>query len=881
MRKVHAIFLLLFATWAFLGAGAESQALTVPECDVIVKWAREYQPGETWQVAPEIQLPIIFRADRSQAVFGKPALAFDRQEIGDLRRAVNTCAGAAQRRKDLETRNQLRHLNNLLAHDLSRAITSIDRAQSGVREALEQLQALPETSAKQQAVSSLIQSLKTGDTAPLAARFPQQVSYPIRKLSRFLPYLPSQEAAEMARQLKDKQGSVLAEATRTVSEQIANAPDTPEGMVAIRRALFDLRENYGDSVSPELLSQISRQAEERLSAIRNRALAEQQEGQSATIVPPTCVDLYRWGASEEGNGFVTLPSGSFRKVFTDERVLPVFHKSVGRWNEKDVSIYKSASQLCDEEWRGDVGSSAQLNRPSAGESDLVTWARRGRWIVGDERSLNQARSVLESYNRSLAELAALEKEVRAVEASEEGMKKLQSYERAPILQTVTPEDRTPFMRLVASKKREVSEILARERREREAVMLQEELDALKGSRTDQLKDLGALWKQREKSLSRLRTAGALEATREYDKVYKEDFGQAADRLLPEFKKDLARIPETAEGMKLARKLPEEATGIAQASRALPAYEKAAQLRAQDIAVELERVRCEKKLNTLDVSTSDSRHPLWLSSDNKTTLGQFICAVVDRGHEIAAYEGPGFFSGVHTLRMKLKTGGESEVLELKDQDFASEGKMLVGIKMTKDGMETDLSTAEWEAAAEALLSRAAERDFVVAGIKLGESTAKVEGLLVSRGMRKFGEVWVEQVPNARVRVIYQDFNGQVWKLFSAVEGINDAITAGLQNSIEEFGKPDEEHTVEDPSLGTGRVMVYHGDRNHADATLSMRIWDNVITWDLASEGVREEAVAEQKRAVERCNELANKPTAQLTTNDRIELLGCMGQLLQMK
>lgn len=437
------------------------------------------------------------------------------------------------------------------------------------------------------------------------------------------------------------------------------------------------------------------------------------------------------------------------------------------------------------------------------------------------------------------------------------------------------------MRLVASKKREVSEILARERREREAVMLQEELDALKGSRTDQLKDLGALWKQREKSLSRLRTAGAVEATREYDKVYKEDFGQAADRLLPEFKKDLARIPETAEGMKLARKLPEEATGIAQASRALPAYEKAAQLRAQDIAVELERVRCEKKLNTLDVSTSDSRHPLWLSSDNKTTLGQFICAVVDRGHEIAAYEGPGFFSGVHTLRMKLKTGGESEVLELKDQDFASEGKMLVGIKMTKDGMETDLSTAEWEAAAEALLSRAAERDFVVAGIKLGESTAKVEGLLVSRGMRKFGEVWVEQVPNARVRVIYQDFNGQVWKLFSAVEGINDAITAGLQNSIEEFGKPDEEHTVEDPSLGTGRVMVYHGDRNHADATLSMRIWDNVITWDLASEGVREEAVAEQKRAVERCNELANKPTAQLTTNDRIELLGCMGQLLQMK
>lgn len=656
--------------------------LTVPACDALLGWAKTYHPSRGTEIAPKVTLDNIFANDVSTKVFGKPALEWNRAEIGAVNKALAQCRGQYRKKRDKKAAQALRTARGRLGRSL-RVVTRyqerLDKNIENVRTRLQRYQPTPAS----------YRQLADFDTADeLTKRF------------RGLAGAPADKVEAIAKEVRDFRAKIRGDAVAEATKAIEGLPAETRSLLEINKQIDSVNANFGDAADSEDYKALTALAEKRRKTIREKVVAT--AGDTPPMIFPECDAFFTWAAATDMRQPIRTGTGSFYNTMMDDQLVPVFGRPLDKWTDDDVALFRDGMQGCMQRPR----TAAQTRQPGQYEAQQI-----GNFLPS-------ARAMLAKYKEANTALAEAGKKIKEAPATFAGIQTLYRLRSDPALAGLTPQDRQRLSRTIQFRQGQIANSILAESAKK--------LGEFKGG----LDDMKKIADYRNRTLASLGRLANPNQIKRFEASFRAQDAKVAAATLPEFKKKLAALPVRPESAKVAMKaandlvkprlsVPPPARGAIPTSP-FPAYvapfRDAAKARSEEIEAALHQMQCKKVLAEVDLSSSEAREPV-LGALGPTTMGDVVCRLVMSGGKFHDYDSPGLLGSDYKLKVTAGPGGY-QTITLHKAEYAPGKKALIGKSVADANTTHEMTVQQWQAYAAMLTGQSA-----AAGMKMLEQVFK--------------------------------------------------------------------------------------------------------------------------------------------------------------
>jgi hypothetical protein len=232
----------LVALAAVNGQSAWGEELDQPDCTQLEQWVAGHDPDASIEIAPKVQLDALLKDELVVPLFGRPVLSWKRSDFNLVKRWLNDCRKAANKRRDREMSQQL--YQGVRA--VSAAVGPLNRMQS-VRQSTEQkVQWLIDYRPVPQLPELLALAEKALQGEDVAAQLdPIQIGrglkQHVRSLQQAPEFLPATEIEPLIGRLSERRAALESELQDTAAEmeavkkELAEVPISAEGLAILDR----------------------------------------------------------------------------------------------------------------------------------------------------------------------------------------------------------------------------------------------------------------------------------------------------------------------------------------------------------------------------------------------------------------------------------------------------------------------------------------------------------------------------------------------------------------------------------------------------------------------------------------------------------------------
>ncbi|MEJ2591324.1 MAG: hypothetical protein P8178_07980 [Candidatus Thiodiazotropha sp.] len=309
-------------------------------------------------------------------------------------------------------------------------------------------------------------------------------------------------------------------------------------------------------------------------------------------------------------------------------------------------------------------------------------------------------AALAEQQQAREEVKAARENIAKAANNNYGLMMLEGMADMPALEKVSPQEKQAFLNDLYARHREVSAAVKAAQTQEAQAKAEKMLTQLRQMDAHELKDIGQLYAFRESMHNEMRQRGDTRTAQAFEDGFNAYFAQVLDALKPKFGEALAAIPVTVAGMQQLDRVVADLTGIRRQTPKLNTYYAMVDTHRQSMRTALRHKACEQVWEGLDISRDDAETPVW-GAGKATTLGALVCAIVEQGSKIHAYEDAGLISDVHTLKLTDRSDGYV-TLKLHPGEVAPGQTMLLGFEISDANSTRALSVKQWEAYAGAIL-----------------------------------------------------------------------------------------------------------------------------------------------------------------------------------
>lgn len=666
----------------FLAAPAAADDFAVPSCDELLAWAEGYDVDQAWTMNAETSIPNIFAPEVTAEVFATPVLDWGRADVKGLNRSLARCAKKARRAKDMAANDTLGNVRTLLNREVRRPISRLERARPEVAREAEALLGLPATPGVYKALSE-IRGPEGAPPDPRALRNSRgPETRPFRRLVKQLRFLPDEEYRELAERFAARREDVQAEFVEALVADLAEMPESNDGLLQIRERLQELEQNFGADLTAEQRRAIEEAAESRQAEIA-AALGQSEggtetAGAQAPIALPECEELLRWAAQTDWNDTLATPGGYVPMVLMDERMVPLFGKSLREWSEVDFASYRRLKDHCFE-----VAKTA----PQGSELQAL-FKGRGRYANDLGIKMPSYQKPLGQYHELRQALARAEARIANAPEGPEGLRELNQVLRDPGLRAARYQERTRLQQEISARRLEIA-----------AAVLKPDIQKLAAfeATLDNLKALPAF---RRDVQARHATYLSRQELQRFEAAYALHYGRIASKARPEFEAFLASVPANAEGLEqIEAELSALQSGDGASFSILRPYTAKAHARTQQIREEIAQAHCDELVAGTGLAEADAERPVLISSGT-VPLRDLLCALDSADHQVHSFAPAEEAQDAFSLKITPKRG-VYQTITLHEAEVGPDQRALVGLSVADANVEKTLTVKEWQSYVDAL------------------------------------------------------------------------------------------------------------------------------------------------------------------------------------
>ncbi|WP_139839677.1 hypothetical protein [Oceanibacterium hippocampi] len=635
-------------------------AFEIPDCEGLSGWIERGTAAEPRRVNETMSLSGLFGDELSTGVFGNRAIDWSSEDVKALNVALAGCGKEARRAKDKDVEGRFNVARNAVNKEIRNAVVRIERARAAVAEGEAVLLAAPASAEFYLALGDL-----PGVGADIVGRAPRRQITPeaavaIRTLGQQVVYMPEEEWAETTGRLNARRDEIKVGLLDEVRTEIANAPESADGLLSTREMMSEIDTRFGNGLDDAERADIAKAVEGRSEAIR-AALAA-----SGGFQPPTCEDLFRWGATIDWSRARNTRQGPFYLFMLDDRIVPVFGRSIRDWDEADAAAYDRLYQSC--EARARSGDPALLE----------LYRNRGANARGPAARLQQNVPALEDYYEALAALEENQGAIAGVSVDRAGLDALQGLVNDPRLAALDQDERRQLNIAVGTKREQI----AREYLKPDIERLSDFDDDLEG-----LKALSAYAAERRADYARfLRPIEWLP----FDQAYRKARATVAEGAFEEYQDYLADLPENAESIATIDAAV-QSLAVDGMSADLGPFVAASQKRAADILTAVREKECRDVQDEADLGSRD-RKRIVLGPDGKVELGRMVCALARAGNKVHEFDD----GDDDTYELKLTSTDQNyQTVIFHEAEIGPDETGLVGKAVSDANGRHELSLLEWK------------------------------------------------------------------------------------------------------------------------------------------------------------------------------------------
>jgi hypothetical protein len=288
-RLVAAFGVSVFAAVAPQPVRAEG--LRQADCPSLEAWAAKQIPGETVSLAPKVEISSLLRDELVVPLVGKPVASWSAEDLSAVKRALNQCRKAANKRKDRRTSDVLYQASRAIGAS-SPPLAQMQRARI---EAPRQVQWLIDIAPNPRLPGQLALAQDALQGRPFDPKQYGSRRRPdwLTTLQRASSYLPASEIEPLVVRIAQRKAEIEAQAKAANSEltaareSLAKAPATAEGLATLEQlAKLPALEN----VPPKEADEFRRALQQRRWAIQRSLQQQQQARPTAAATEPVDID---------------------------------------------------------------------------------------------------------------------------------------------------------------------------------------------------------------------------------------------------------------------------------------------------------------------------------------------------------------------------------------------------------------------------------------------------------------------------------------------------------------------------------------------------------------------------------------------------------------
>jgi hypothetical protein len=276
-------------------ASPAAATLRIPDCDGLAAWAKAYERGAQWKpndLGTRHWFPPPFAAQETEALFGKPVLAWSVDEANELARVLRACERPLRAANRLAERNDVNAMGTYAGTNVARYLTVLAEARQAVPESLAALESAPPSQQMLQFWSALSRATtRQGFNAANQATGQLQgdAQAQARTLMAALRDLPEGEIGPAVVQVASARAgamraSVREQTTAEIVAEIAAMPASAQSLQALAAAPQAYRQRHAALLGPEEFRAIDEAIAARRAAIGDEA-EKQVVSRIAAIAP--------------------------------------------------------------------------------------------------------------------------------------------------------------------------------------------------------------------------------------------------------------------------------------------------------------------------------------------------------------------------------------------------------------------------------------------------------------------------------------------------------------------------------------------------------------------------------------------------------------------
>ena len=283
----------LMAVTLFFGAGAlssvlQAQAGGVPDCPHLEQWAAGLVSGETFSVAPKVELSTLLADSRTVPLFGNSVVGADGVDLNAVRNMLKQCRKAASKRRDKAAADRL--YQAMKAVNAARApLMQMQRVRRSVPQQVQWLvdyRPGPDVPGLLAVARDALQ----GNTIDLPSRGIRRRPDWLSVLQQAPDYLPAAEIEPLLARLADRQSALereyqgAADELAAARKELAAVPATRAGLATLDRLA---RMPALDKVTREKATEFRANVQARRRVVQRQlqAGATQQAGNARSRAP--------------------------------------------------------------------------------------------------------------------------------------------------------------------------------------------------------------------------------------------------------------------------------------------------------------------------------------------------------------------------------------------------------------------------------------------------------------------------------------------------------------------------------------------------------------------------------------------------------------------
>lgn len=630
----------------------EAADLKVPDCGALLGWAQSHNPSQGIQIAPNIVLDNIFGDDVTTKLFGKPALQWNAGENQAVSAALANCGTGYRKQRNTQAVQALNSARGLMGRSLRGTVNYLaqqERSLEGLR-------------------AQLLRGTPTAATYRMLADY--DTAEKLTQRYRNLASAPADRVAGIAKDVAEYRAKIRAEALDKAKQAIGAQPDSARSLLDISKQLSQLRAEFDDRPDRKDLEAVETAAKQRGSAIRGKLVASSPS--NPPMIFPECDVFLKWAAAANMQQPIQTGSGFLYNAMLDDKLVPVFGRPLDTWTDDEIQLYRDGMQPC-----------VQPVTNQAGQRQQPAGAQQAYQLTNQ---LPSGRMTLARYKEAQATLATVQKQIKDAEPTMAGIQSLATALRNPKLVGLGHQERQQLNLAAQNRQRQIADKMMTDSTKK--------LDAFKGG----LADMDKIASYRMEVMGGLGRLASPLARDDFEKAFRARDAKVAAAALPEFKKNLAKVPVDPDSPKVVRTAVNELLASRAQGRGLPDYmmpfKETAEARVTEIEKAVHEAKCKKTLSEVKLSSGDAKLEV-LGPLGPTTIGDLVCRMVMTGHKFHSYDSPGMFGGKdHKLKVTVELGGY-QTITLRKGEIAPGKQALVGFSVADANVEKPMTVPEWQ------------------------------------------------------------------------------------------------------------------------------------------------------------------------------------------